>query len=653
MHGHSIAISGLDVAQKALQVIGNNLANAATEGYHKQEAIIAPVPGDPRATLQVGYGAEVTGVHRTCDMLLEAGILRQRPELGQAEQELTILESLESILSDLSGGGLAAAINDFFNALDELASEPDSPAFREQVVAAASGLAAQFRILGSSIDELADHIVHQAADFAEQINDLAGRIADSNNLIQDVRSRDARDGNLLDQRDQALSELADIAGVQTAEAQDGSYNVYVWGTLVVLQGHQTEVEVGYTDTGRLGFSVKDAMQYDASVTGGRLAGLMALYNELLPSVGDNLDTLAAEIIGRINRYHAEGTGAAGSFTELTGWAMPDDPVGEWTMPVSAGDIRLRVVDTTTGAVSCHTVSIADPSTETFATVAAALDAASPNVSASVVDGKLQLVADSGYTFDFMPVVPPDPDTGTLTGTATPTLSGVYAGATNQTLTATVVGTGEVGVTADLSIEVHDGGGNLLRTLNVGQGYAAGDPLRFADGIDIAVGHGTLNAGEQFTVEAIARSDTTGFLAAAGINTLFSGTSARTMAVTDRVLSSASCLATSLGSAGLDNLNVRRLADVGSESITDLGGDVPADAFRSVVSSLGYKVSLREARRDSLQDLLTELNRQREEISGVDVNEQAAVLLVLERMYQSMAKYLSAIDRAHQTLMELL
>ncbi|MFO7900730.1 MAG: hypothetical protein R6V58_16925, partial [Planctomycetota bacterium] len=199
----------------------------------------------------------------------------------------------------------------------------------------------------------------------------------------------------------------------------------------------------------------------------------------------------------------------------------------------------------------------------------------------------------------------------------------------------------------------DAGGSLLRTLNVGQGYAAGDPLQFAGGIDIAVGHGTLNAGEQFTVEAIARSDTTGFLAAAGINTLFSGTSARTMAVTDRVLASASRLATSLGSAGLDNLNVRRLADVGSEPIADLGNDVPADAFRSVVSSLGYKVSLREARRDSLQDLLTELDRQREEISGVDVNEQAAVLLVLERMYQSMAKYLNAIDRAHQTLMELL
>lgn len=653
MHGHSIAISGLDAAQKALQVIGNNLANAATEGYHRQEAIIEPVPGDPRAALRIGYGAEVTGVRRVCDELLEAEIRRQRPEMGQIEQELTTLESLESVLSDLSGGGLAAAITEFFNALDELASEPDSPAFREQVVAAASGLAAQFRVLGSSIDELSDHLVHQAQDYIRHINNLAERVADTNKLIQDVHSRDARDGNLLDQRDQAVSELSDLADVQISQAPDGSYNVYIWGTLVVLQGHQTEVEVGYTDAQTLGFSVKDAMQYDASVRGGRLGGLMALYNDLLPGIKNDLDTLAAELIGRINRYHVEGVGAAGSFTELTGGTMPDEPVGEWAMPVSAGDIRLRVVDTATGAVSCHTVTVNDPSTDTLATMAAAFDAASPNLSASVVDAKLQLVADSGYTFDFMPAVPPAPATSTLTGTAAPTLSGVYAGDANQTLTATVVGTGEVGLTSGLSLEVRDGGGNLLRTLNVGDGYAAGDPLQFADGIELILGHGTLNAGEQFTVEAIARSDPTGFLAAAGINTLFAGTSSDSMAVTDRLLSNASALATSLGSAGLDNRNVRRMADVGGEPIADLGGDLPADAFRTVVSALGHQVALRQARGDSLENLLAELNRQREEISGVDVNEEAAVLLVMERMYQGMAKYLSAVDRAHQTLMELL
>lgn len=652
MHGHSIALSGLDVAQKALQVVGNNIANAATEGYHRQEPIIVPVTRDPLAALPMGYGAEVIGIRRTGDMLLEGEIWHQRPELGQADQELATLESLESIVGDLTTGGLASAISDFFGALDELASEPDSPAFREQVVAAASGLASQFRVLGSSIDELASRIVHLARDLGQQINDLAARIIDCNNIIQDLQARNACDGNLLDQRDQAVTELADIADVEVSQAEDGSYNVHVWGTPVVLQGHQTEIEVDYTVGGLLGVSVKGAMYYDVSVHGGRLGGLLALYDDLLPEVKDDIDTLAAEIIGRVNRHHVEGMGTAGSFTELTGWPMAGGPVGEWTMPVSAGEVRLRVVDTDTGAVSCHTVTIADPSTETMVDIAAAFGAASANLSASVMEARLHLVADSGYAFDFLPVVPPDPATSTLTGTAAPTLSGVYGGEANQTLTATVVGTGEVGVAPGLSLEIWDEAGTLLRTLNVGEGYAAGDPLQFADGIDLTLSRGTLGAGEQFTVEAITRSDPTGFLAAAGINALFSGTSSETMAVTGRLLSSASCLATSLGSAGLDNLNVRRMADLGDEPIADLDGDLPADAFRSIASGVGHKVAVREARRDGLQSLLGELNRQRADLSGVDVNEEAATLLVLERMFQGMAKYLGAVDRAYQALMEL-
>ena len=653
MDGHSIAISGLGVAQKALQVIGNNIANASTEGYHRQEAVIVPVTGDAYASLPVGRGAEITCIRRAGDMLLEGEIWRQRPELGQADQELTTLEALESVLGDLTTGGLAAAISDFFSALDELASEPDSAAFREQVVAAASGLASQFRVLGSSLDELDTHIVNEARALGQEINDLAGRIAELNSLIQDLHSREASDSNLLDQRDQAVSELADIGDIQVVQAEDGSYNVYLWGTPVVLKGHQTEIEVDYTESGLIGISVEGAMHYDPSVRGGRLGGLLALCNDLLPGVKDDLDTLAMEIIGRINRYHVEGTGAAGSFTELSGWPLAAGPVGEWTMPVSAGDIRFRVVDTATGDVACHTVTLADPSTDTMADVAAALDAASAHVTVSVVDGQFHIVAESGYTFDFMPVVPPDPATSTLTGIASPTLSGVYGGETNQTLTATVVGTGEVGLTVGLAIEVRDEGGTLLRTLNVGEGYAAGDPLMLADGIDLAFSRGTLNDGEAFTVEAVARSDTTGFLAAAGINTMFSGTSSETMAVMDRLLASSSCLATSLGTAGLDNLNVRRMAGTGEEPIADLNDDLPADAFRSIVSDVGNKVALRQARRDALQSLLEELGRQRDEISGVDVNEEAATLLVLERMFQGMAKYLGAVDRAHQTLMELI
>ena len=651
MSGYEIAISGLNVARQALQIIGNNIANAATDGYHRQEPIISPLAADPMAVMPVGLGAEVTGIRRTGNTLLETEIWKQRPELGQADQEQTILASLESILGDMATGGLASAISDFFSALEELASEPDSPAFREKAIGASYNLATQFRVLGEAIGELKEQILREARQTADQINDLAGRIASANTIVRDLQARACSDANLLDIRDRALTELTDLAGVRLVTGKDGSYNVYAWGTPLVLGSHLTEIQVDHTGLGTIGVSVKGANHYDCEAHGGRLGGLLALYNELLPAVKDDLDTLAAEIISRVNALHAEGVGRAGSFDELTGWRMAQGPIADWAMPVSAGDIHVRLIDTATGQAVRYTVTIADPLTETLANIAAKFNAVQ-HLSASVTEGRLNLVAEAGYKFDFLPVVTADPASSTLTGTAAPTLSGVYAGATNQTLTATVVGTGQVGVTAGLTIEVRNAGGDLLRTLNVGLGYEAGEPLDLGDGLFVSMSGGTLNAGEQFTIEALSRSDPTGFLAAAGVNALFSGTTSDTMGLVSRIRTDASCLATSLGTPGLDNLNLRRMIGVGETPLADLDNDVPADAFRAVITRVGHWVALREARSESLQNLLEELTRQRNDTSGVDINEEAATMLTLERMFQGMAKYLAAVDRTHQYLMDL-
>jgi len=494
-------------------------------------------------------------------------------------------------------------------------------------------------------------VAQDARTTVDRINELAARIAEANIIVQELSARQCNDGNLLDQRDQAVSELAELADIRVVTADDGSYNVYAWGTPIVLKGHHTELEINYAQTGQLGLSVKGANYYDTSAGGGRIGGHLALYNELVPQVAERVDALAAAIIQHINQAHAEGVGQQGAFTSLAGEVVSDSPVGDWAASVTAGDIAVRVVDTVTGAVSRHTVAVADPATDTVADLAARFDAVS-GLSATVSNGRLTLTADAGKTFDFRPAVAPEPATSTLTGTAAVALSGVYEREANETLTATVLGSGEVGVTPNLALEIRDSGGDLIGSVNVGQGYAAGDTLSFAPGISLTVGRGTMNVGEQFTVEAIVRSDPTGFLAAAGVNGFFTGASAAEMDLAARIQASPSNLACALGAGGLDNLNVLRMAEVAAQPIADLADETPADAYRTVVSDVGQAVAFREARRDGLQDLLGELVRQREERTGVDVNEEAANLMVLENMFQAMARYLSAVSEAHQVLMKL-
>lgn len=650
MADYTIGLTGLDVAQRALEIVGNNMANAQTEGYHRQEARITSVPGVSVEGLVIGLGAELADVERVVDTLLEGQIRSQRPDLGGVEQELATLESLESLIGDLSANGLSGAMSGFFGALQELAANPSSPALRQAAVWSADNLVAQFRAVGNSVDQLMRQVVLKADTTAEEINGLTARIAELNGQIAAAAPGDTPNSNLLDKRDQALMELADLADVEHIEGAGNSYTVMLWGSVAVFRNRATEIETDYIAPDTIGFALKGASNLDGTVRGGRMGGLFALRNDILPRVRDEIDAIAAEIVRSVNRFHVQGVGTAGSFRRLDGWTMPDTLLADWDAPVEAGDLRVRVVDTATGQATRTAVAI-DPATQTLSDVAASLSGVD-HLTASVAGGALHLEAETGYTFDFLPALAPEPATTTLTGAAEPTLSGVYEGEANETFTFTVSGTGEVGVTSGLAVEVRNASGELVQTLDVGQGYAAGDRLAVSDGIYVAFSAGSLNAGEDFTAEGVADSDPTGLLAAAGVNALFAGDSAANMVLTEAVRLDSGRLATSLDDGTADNLNVARMAALADEPLDALDGATPGDAHRRLVTSVGQWITLRRARKEGLQDILSHLASRREEVSGVDVNEEAAKMLVFEQMFQAMAKYLTTVRQAQETLFEL-
>ena len=141
---------------------------------------------------------------------------------------------------------------------------------------------------------------------------------------------------------------------------------------------------------------------------------------------------------------------------------------------------------------------------------------------------------TGYSFDFIPgtlATPPAADIS-FGGAITPSVSiaGIYTGTVNQTYTFRVVGDNLVG-NGTLSLEVKDGAGADVGSFNIGAGYRAGDYIDIADGIRIALTDGFVNesvTADNFSIEALASSDTSGVLAATGINVFFSGSGASGM-----------------------------------------------------------------------------------------------------------------------------
>jgi flagellar hook-associated protein 1 FlgK len=250
----------------------------------------------------------------------------------------------------------------------------------------------------------------------------------------------------------------------------------------------------------------------------------------------------------------------------------------------------------------------------------------------------------------------EPSASVLTAASPPTISvsGIYTGTSNDTLKFTISGAGSVG-NGNLQLEVKDGAGtgDVIATLNIGSGYAAGDLLDLPNGIRVAIGVGDFNANNNFDVQVLASTDTSGLLAAVGMNTFFSGNSAANIAVCSDILDSPDRVAASLGPDMFDNTNVNRMAALKDQAPGDLDSLTPDEFYRRMVTDIGQKLSIKKMRQDNIEGLLKGLNEQQGELSGVNINDEAAKMMVFEQMFQAMAKYMMTVNSTISTLMDII
>ncbi len=653
MDSFSIGMSGLSAAQKAFDIIGNNIANAATDGYHRQRVNLAPAYSSQIGDVILGGGVDVTGITRMIDNLLEQEILRQQSLSGQVSQELATLRTVENAFGELStGSGLNAAIDEFFNALQDLSAHPAEAIWQNQAVTAAKTLADRFRTLGGFLNTLENQIKLEAENTIEQINTLINQIAELNGEIARREMTGGQTNNLRDQRDQRIAELSELVGLETHAQEHGTVNVSIAGIPAVSGTTTFELEVGLITGGSLGVSIAGMYNYKTDVQGGRLGGLLSLRNDLISDVHSNLDSLASAIIQQINQYHVQGVGSEGSFTQLTGWSMADEDLADFDPAVTDGKIYIRVINTSTGTITREEITIdADEGGDTLTTIATAISAIT-GLTASVSSSKLNILADADYEFDFLPGVS-SADTSSMTSPPTISVSGIYTGSSNQIYTGKVINGGIVGNTSGLQIQVRDGASQVVATVNVGSDYAADDRIEIGDGIFISVGAGTLVVDEEFTIEALASSDTSGVLAAAGINTFFSGSSATSMAVCSEIANSPGRVATALGADMTDNANALRMAGIKDQAISSLNSMTAPEFYHWLVANLGQNVLVKEIRQENTVVMVQNLASQQSEMSGVNINDEAARMLIFEQMFQAIAKYISTVQSSLFTLMEII
>jgi flagellar hook-associated protein FlgK len=781
----SIALTGLKAAQRAMELVGTNLANASTEGYHRQRIDLAALDVGGGSTKASIGGVEVLGSTRQYNVLLEREQLRMKPEFGKVEQELQALNSIEAVMGNIDGDPLGESLGEFFAALNDLAADPTQLAYAQQVVWSADAMCTNFRALSDFLVKIKEQLKEQASHIIEEVNNYAASAAELNKEIELALRRGTSPNLLQDHRDQAISQMAERADVTVSgmSSEDGQVNAFAWGTPLVLSEQYQEMEVGLTDDGKLGVSVKGLSSYSTYADGGKIGALINLHNEVIPKLQNRLNTMAEQVINQINGQHAQGLGPNGSFTELQGIPINRTlELDQYNPPIGKGTVHLRLTDDA-GNVTVHDIHI-DPN-QTIQSVIDQINAFSPgNLSASIVNGCLYIQADNDYKFDFVPdytvqtanqpeimlgpavlggtasylagdaagdelvfdlgttaaeeltytigsgiktlndvvtdinalsnaahagwnaasietdpatgykrlkltayddegyhqidmtnngavrwaqsdkVVQVDDDhdlafqrkvgwAGLQAGSPTVTVDGLYRGE-NQTYRFEVTGPdGEVGIDPGLEIKVYNGNNELVKTLRPGLNYAAGDPIDIENGMRVYFSTGELRSGDSFAIEARSSSDDSGVLNSTGMNTFFSGADASDIEVRGDYYDDPFLFASGISPDSKDNFNIQIMSELQNTRLEELGGTTLADYFNDTVTDVGQQVALREARHTSLESVMRELANQRDLVSGVDPNEEVASMLVFEKMFQAMSRFLNTQNNMMETLMQVL
>ena len=234
------------------------------------------------------------------------------------------------------------------------------------------------------------------------------------------------------------------------------------------------------------------------------------------------------------------------------------------------------------------------------------------------------------------------------------VEGTYSGSDNDRFVFVPNGDGTIGQTDDLRVDVFDQQGQLVTTLNVGSGYEPGEPLALGNGISVSFGPGDVSAtdGNVFALDALADSDTSDLLVAIGMNSFFTGSSAGDIAVNQDLLDNPDRLAAGIGLASGDAGNLTRFMAMRSRNVDDLDTNTIEDFYADLVGDVGFDAAAATTTLQSQQQLMAQLESEREAVSGVNIDEEMVDMVRFQQSYEAAARFLQVAQEMTDTLINL-
>lgn len=317
---YSIGISGVSAAQLGLLTTEHNVVNASTPGYTRQRTVQATNIAVNTGAGAIGQGVHVQTIQRMYDKYLTAQVDTAQTSLSQIEAYYTEIKQIDNLLADPSAG-LTPALQDFFSGVQQVASNPSLLSARESMISSAQTLVSRFHSIESRLDELSSDVNGKIQDSVSSINSYATEIADLNQRIILAESAYGQPANdLLDQRDLLINELNKLVKVSTSTNSNGSFNVFIGtGQQLVVGNHAMSMTASASsaDPTRIVAGLETVnggvLELPESlITGGELGGLIRFRSETLDKTSNELGRIAASVALTFNAQHELGQDLLGN-----------------------------------------------------------------------------------------------------------------------------------------------------------------------------------------------------------------------------------------------------------------------------------------------------------------------------------------------------
>jgi len=408
-----LSSNALRVNQLGLQVVSNNIANANTPGYIRQELIQAPGGGYRLGGSIVGTGVRSVGVQQKVDEFLLQSIRDVQSKISKSEGLQEANSQLETALSELGENDLSTAMSKFSNAMQDVANQPGNAAIRSLAIQRGRELSEGIQQLSSRVTSIAGKANDEIKSTASQINRLTTALASSNKRIVELEGGSLSNSDavgLRDERIQTLNELSTLVDIQAVEQESGAVTVIVGGDYLVADGISREVNAVNAGDAKNGYAEIRIVDTDAKlgVTGGRLQGLYDVRDGSASTFSSKLDGFARNIIRQVNRVHSQGQGANGlneviGDPVITDSSLPIEQSGS-NLDIDNGRFVVQVHDASSNETRSFDIIVRQQGGATDTTVndlAAQLNQISGLQATTTADGRFQIrSASSAIRFSF-------------------------------------------------------------------------------------------------------------------------------------------------------------------------------------------------------------------------------------------------------------